>query len=62
MPMPMPMRWEWFLPAVRWGNAKNIQADVEALIRETQEITTVLGERMRREHAQLYALADSLTH
>jgi hypothetical protein len=48
--------------AVRWGNAKTIQADTETFIRETQETTTVLGERIRREHVELYALADSLTH
>lgn len=46
--------------AVRWGNAKNIQADADSFVRETQEITTVLGERIRREQAELYLLADSV--
>jgi hypothetical protein len=48
--------------AVRWGTAKNIQADAESFVRETQEIIKVLGERVRREHDELYSLADSLPH
>lgn len=48
--------------AVRWGSARTIQADPDGFIRETKEITTVLGERIRREHAELYTLADGMTH
>jgi hypothetical protein len=48
--------------AVRWGNAKIIQGDPDTFIRETKEITNVLGERIRREHAELYRLADTMTH
>ncbi|HEV2270463.1 MAG TPA: hemerythrin domain-containing protein [Steroidobacteraceae bacterium] len=48
--------------AVRWANAKSIQAGAESFVRETNRIMTVLNERIRREHTELYSLADSLTH
>jgi hypothetical protein len=44
--------------AGRRGNAKTIQGDPD----RTKEITNVLGERIRREHAELYRLADTMTH
>lgn len=46
--------------AVRWGSARAIQSGAEAFIHETREILAALGERVRREHAELYALADKL--
>lgn len=46
--------------AVRWGNARTIQADAQAFIKETREMLGAYGERVRREHAELYSLADSL--
>jgi hypothetical protein len=47
--------------AVRWGNARTIQANAEAFVRETQRIIQVLAERISREHVELYSLADSLS-
>jgi hypothetical protein len=46
--------------AVRWGSARTIQANAEAFVRETQRIIQVLIERIRREHVELYSLADRL--
>jgi hypothetical protein len=46
--------------AARWGSARAIQANAEAFVRETQRIIQVLAERIRREHVELYSLADSL--
>jgi hypothetical protein len=47
--------------AVRWGSARAIQANAEAFVRETQRIIQVLIERIRREHVELYSLADRLS-
>jgi len=47
--------------AARWGNARTIQDNAESFVRETQRIIQVLGERIRREHVELYSLADSLS-
>jgi hypothetical protein len=47
--------------AGRWGNARTIQSNAEAFVRETQRIIQVLAERIRREHVELYSLADSLS-
>jgi hypothetical protein len=46
--------------AVRWGSASTIQADAESFIRETKEILAALNARIRREHAELYSVADAL--
>ena len=46
--------------AVRWGSARTIQSDAETFIRETKEILTALNARIRREHAELYSVADAL--
>ena len=46
---------------VRWGNARAIQANAEAFVRETQRLIPVLAERIRREHVELYSLADRLS-
>ena len=46
---------------VRWGNAKTIQGNTEAFVRETQRIIQVLAERIRREHVELYSAADGLS-
>ena len=47
--------------AVRWGSARTIQGNAEAFVRETQRIIQVLAERIRREHVELYSLADRLS-
>lgn len=46
--------------AVRWGSARAIESNAETFIRETREILAALDQRIRREHDELYALADQL--
>lgn len=45
--------------ASRWASARTIQTDAEGFVKETRAICKALGERIRREHAELYPLADS---
>lgn len=45
--------------AVRWGSARAIQADTQSFVTETKAVLDALSERIRREHAELYPLADA---
>lgn len=46
--------------SVRWGNTRAIQSNVEAFIAESRQILAALEQRIRREHEELYSLADKL--
>ena len=43
---------------VRWATPSAIKADARGFIRETKHVINILGDRIKRENQELYAMAD----